>query len=95
MTLRGVLSIIEGKLISEQADLNLKVRMGCGVDLMSDVLASTHEGTLLMTGLLTPGGENGGDGWYSGYRFCATGIDGGVGTSLEAIVYVNTDSALR
>ena len=25
--------------------------MGCGADLMSDVLAFTHEGTLLMTGL--------------------------------------------
>ena len=28
--------------------------MGCGADLMSDVLAFTHEGTLLMTGLTNP-----------------------------------------
>ena len=28
--------------------------MGCGADLMSDVLAFTHEGTLLMSGLTNP-----------------------------------------
>jgi len=28
--------------------------MGCGSDLMSDVLAFTHEGTLMMTGLINP-----------------------------------------
>ena len=28
--------------------------MACGSDLMSDVLAFTHEGTLLMTGLTNP-----------------------------------------
>ena len=28
--------------------------MGCGADLMSDVLAFTHTGTLLMTGLTNP-----------------------------------------
>ena len=54
MTLREVLSIVEGKLISKKADLDLEVRMGCGSDLMSDVLAFTHEGTLLMTGLTNP-----------------------------------------
>ena len=54
MTLDQVLSIIEGKLISKQADLDVEVQMGCGADLMSDVLAFTHEGTLLMTGLTNP-----------------------------------------
>ncbi len=54
MTLDTVLSIIEGKLISREADLDLEVQMGCGADLMSDVLAFTHEGTLLMTGLTNP-----------------------------------------
>jgi predicted transcriptional regulator len=54
MTLGEALSIIEGKLISKQADLDLEVQMGCGADLMSDVLAFTHEGTLLMTGLTNP-----------------------------------------
>ena len=51
LTLGKVLSLVEGKPISKQVDLNLEIQMGCGADLMSDVLAFTHEGTLLMTGL--------------------------------------------
>ena len=53
-TLAQVLSIIEGKLISKEVDPDLEIRMGCGADLMSDVLAFTHEGTLLMSGLTNP-----------------------------------------
>jgi predicted transcriptional regulator len=51
MTLAEVLSIIEGRLISENLDLSQEVSMACGADLMSDVLAFTHAGTLLLTGL--------------------------------------------
>jgi len=51
LTLGKVLSLVEGKPISKQVDFNLEIQMGCGADLMSDVLAFTHEGTLLMTGL--------------------------------------------
>jgi predicted transcriptional regulator len=54
MNLGEVLSIIDGKVISKDADLDLEVEMACGSDLMSDVLAFTHEGTLLMTGLTNP-----------------------------------------
>ena len=54
MTLAEVLSIVEGKLISCDADLGQEVKMACGADLMSDVLAFTHTGTLLMTGLTNP-----------------------------------------
>lgn len=54
MTLAEVLAAIEGKLISKNADLSLEVAMACGADLMSDVLAFTHAGTLLMTGLTNP-----------------------------------------
>jgi predicted transcriptional regulator len=54
MTLAEVLSVIEGKLISSDADLSQEVAMACGADLMSDVLAFTHAGTLLMTGLTNP-----------------------------------------
>jgi len=54
MKLREVLEIIDGKLISENVDLDIEVQMGCGADLMSDVLAFTHEGTLLMSGLTNP-----------------------------------------
>jgi predicted transcriptional regulator len=54
MKLRQVLSIIEGKVISGNVDLDEEIQMGCGADLMSDVLSFTHEGTLLMTGLTNP-----------------------------------------
>jgi predicted transcriptional regulator len=54
MKLRDVLEVIEGKVISENVDLDQEVQMGCGADLMSDVLAFTHEGTLLMSGLTNP-----------------------------------------
>jgi predicted transcriptional regulator len=54
MKLRDVLELIEGKVISENADLDQEIQMGCGADLMSDVLAFTHEGILLMSGLTNP-----------------------------------------
>jgi len=54
MKLRDVLEIIEGKVITRNTDLDMEVQMGCGADLMSDVLAFTHEGTLLMSGLTNP-----------------------------------------
>ena len=54
MKLREVLAIIEGELVTPDADLDMDIRMGCGADLMSDVLAFTHEGTLLMSGLTNP-----------------------------------------
>jgi len=52
--LAEVLSILEGKVISINVDLSQEVSMACGADLMSDVLAFTHAGTLLMTGLTNP-----------------------------------------
>ncbi len=54
MKLRDVLQVIEGKVITKDVDLDQEVQMGCGADLMSDVLAFTHEGTLLMSGLTNP-----------------------------------------
>lgn len=54
MKLREVLEIIEGKVVTPNVDLDMEVQMGCGADLMSDVLAFTHEGTLLMSGLTNP-----------------------------------------
>ncbi len=54
MKLREVLQLIDGKVLTRNTDLDLEVRMGCGADLMSDVLAFTHEGTLLMSGLTNP-----------------------------------------
>jgi predicted transcriptional regulator len=54
MKLAEILQIIEGKVISKNVDLSQEVQMGSGADLMSDVLAFTQEGTLLMTGLTNP-----------------------------------------
>ena len=54
MKLGKVLEAIEGKPISENIDLDQEIVMGCGADLMSDVLAFTHDGTLLMSGLTNP-----------------------------------------
>ena len=54
MKLGKVLEAIEGKPISENVDWDQDIQMGCGADLMSDVLAFTHEGTLLMSGLTNP-----------------------------------------
>ena len=54
MKLAEILRIIEGKVISKSVDLQQEVQMGSGADLMSDVLAFTQEGTLLMTGLTNP-----------------------------------------
>jgi predicted transcriptional regulator len=54
VTLEDVLTIIDGKVISQNIDLGMQVEMACGADLMSDVLAFTHAGTLLLTGLTNP-----------------------------------------
>lgn len=54
MKLGEVLEAIEGKPISEGVNWDQEIKMGCGADLMSDVLAFTHEGTLLMSGLTNP-----------------------------------------
>jgi predicted transcriptional regulator len=54
MTLEQVLKIVDGKAVAGPADLASEVTMACGADLMSDVLAFTHSGTLLLTGLTNP-----------------------------------------
>jgi len=54
MTLDEVLSILEGRLVTPGLSLDCPIMMGCGADLMSDVLAFTHSGTLLLTGLVNP-----------------------------------------
>ncbi|TET52576.1 MAG: hypothetical protein E3J64_04880 [Anaerolineales bacterium] len=54
MKLHEVLETIEGRAISKDVDLDTAIEMACGADLMSDVLAFTHEGTLLLSGLTNP-----------------------------------------
>ena len=54
MNLRDVLVLIEGRLLSKEADLNIEVSCGAAADLMSDVLASAKTNALLITGLTNP-----------------------------------------
>jgi len=54
MRLADVLDTVNGKAITTGVDPDMQVTAACGADLMSDVLAFTHSGTLLLTGLTNP-----------------------------------------
>jgi predicted transcriptional regulator len=54
LNLEQILTVIDGQVVSAEPDLSVEVEMACGADLMSDVLAFTHSGTLLLTGLTNP-----------------------------------------
>lgn len=54
MKLRKVLSIIDGKVISKDVDLDEEAEVGCGSDLMSDILAFSRQGAIMMTGQTNP-----------------------------------------
>jgi hypothetical protein len=54
MTIREVLEIIEGQTLVSGADDDLEVIRGGAADLMSDVLAFSTEGMVLLTGLTNP-----------------------------------------
>jgi predicted transcriptional regulator len=54
LTLDEVVRVLEARIVSRNANLNMNLEMACGADLMSDVLAFTHVGTLLLTGLINP-----------------------------------------
>lgn len=51
MRLKKIKKILNAKVIVGSGALDLDIKMGCGCDLMSDVLAFTKPGTLLLTGL--------------------------------------------
>jgi len=51
MTLEEVKEILNAQVIFAPQDLKMEVKMACGCDLMSDVLAFTKEDSLLLTGL--------------------------------------------
>jgi len=51
MTLQEVKEILSAQVIVAPPDLQMDVKMACGCDLMSDVLAFTKEESLLLTGL--------------------------------------------
>jgi predicted transcriptional regulator len=55
MNVADLIAIINGKVLTPDADLNHPVRGGCGADLMSDVLASIQQPDgALLTGLCNP-----------------------------------------
>ena len=51
MTLEEVRKILDAEVINGSNLEKIEVQMGCGADLMSDVLAFTKPGALLLTGL--------------------------------------------
>ena len=56
MKLREIVSILEGRLISNENEVDLDISIPCvgAADLMSDVLAFAEPGSLLLTGLCNP-----------------------------------------
>lgn len=53
MKFAEIVSIIEGRVVFE-ADPDLEIKCGSASDLMSDVLAFTEAGSILLTGLTNP-----------------------------------------
>jgi predicted transcriptional regulator len=54
MKLCEIISIVEGRLISNEADLDIEIGCAGAADLMSDVLAFAEPGSVLLTGLCNP-----------------------------------------
>ncbi len=54
MTIREVMEILEGKVLTGEERLDMQVDTACGSDLMSDVLAFVKDKTVLITGLINP-----------------------------------------
>ena len=51
MTLEEVKEILKAEVITGSNNLEMEIKMGCGCDLMSDVLAFIKSDSLLLTGL--------------------------------------------
>lgn len=54
MTLKKVKEVLKAEVIWGADQLQMEIKMGCGSDLMSDVLAFTKPSSLLLTGLTNP-----------------------------------------
>lgn len=54
MTLKEVKEVLEAEVVSGSENLEMKIEMGCGSDLLSDVLAFIKANALLLTGLTNP-----------------------------------------
>lgn len=54
MNVNEVIALVNGRLLTEKANLDREIKGCCGADLMSDVLASIQPEALLLTGLCNP-----------------------------------------
>ena len=54
MKIKELLSLTDGKLLTDHVNLEREIKGGCGADLMSDVLASIQPDAVLLTGLCNP-----------------------------------------
>ncbi len=54
MTVRGIVDVLEGSLVTGEQLLDLDIDSACGADLMSDVMAFVKENVVLLTGLVNP-----------------------------------------
>ena len=54
MTVAEIRQLLDARVLTGETDLDREVRTVCGSDLMSDVLAFTVPGSLLLTGLTHP-----------------------------------------
>ncbi len=54
MILKQIQEILEAEILAGQESLGIEIKMACGADLLSDVLAFTKPESLLLTGLTHP-----------------------------------------
>ena len=54
MTLREIIKVLNCRVLVGEEDLDTEIKVGCGCDLMSDVLSFIKPGALLLTGLNNP-----------------------------------------
>ncbi len=54
MILEKIKEILKAEVIAGAEELQMEIKMGCGCDLMSDVLAYIKPDSLLLTGLTNP-----------------------------------------
>jgi len=54
MNLNEIIELVDGTPLNPKVDMNIRIRGGCGADLMSDVLASSLPKAVLLTGLTNP-----------------------------------------
>ncbi|MDR1764559.1 MAG: hypothetical protein LBR77_00385 [Lachnospiraceae bacterium] len=54
MTLKDVQMVLDARVLVGEEHLDREVRGACGSDMMSDVLAFSHDHAILLTGLTNP-----------------------------------------